>query len=37
MQHLSCIVLFRGSSLVGGSWQLGSDESKVKKYHKSLF
>jgi hypothetical protein len=37
MQQLSCIVFFRGSSLVGGGWQLGFNESKVKKDHKSLF
>lgn len=37
MQQLSYIVLLRGSSLVGGGWQLGYDESKVKKDHKSFF
>jgi len=36
MQQLSCIVFFRGSFIVGGGWQLGYDESKVKKYHKSF-
>jgi hypothetical protein len=37
MQQLSCIVFFRGLSLIGGGWQLGSNKSKVKKDHKSFF